>query len=49
MILRAAPLIFPISIIALSFSAGVVYTATGDYRRAVYWFAATVLNLAVTL
>lgn len=40
---------FPFAIIGLSFLAGVVYLAHGDYRRAVYWFAAATLNLAVTV
>lgn len=41
--------IFPFVIIGLSFCAGAVCLVTGDYRRAVYWFAAVALNLAVTL
>lgn len=40
---------FPFIIIGLSFLAGVGYLIIGDYRRAIYWFAAVALNLSVTL
>jgi hypothetical protein len=40
--------IFPSIIIALSIGAGIVYAVKGDARLAVYWFAAAILNIAVT-
>jgi hypothetical protein len=40
--------IFPTIIIVLSIGAGIVYAILGDVRRAVYWFAAAILNIAVT-
>ncbi len=36
-------------IISESLGASACYAMTGDVRRAVYWLAAAVLNLAVTL
>lgn len=41
--------IFPIVLIALDIGAAVVYAAYHDLRMAVYWFAAAVLNIAVTM
>ena len=40
---------FPAAIIALSFAAAVIYAWHGDYRRATYWLAATVLNISVSI
>jgi len=40
--------IFPIIIITISFGAGIVYAVYGDVRHATYWFAAAILNVAVT-
>lgn len=40
--------IFPIALIACNVGAGVVSAVSGDFRRAVYWIAAAVLNAAVT-
>lgn len=39
---------FPLMIIALQLGSGAVYAFHGDVRKAVYWFAAAVLNIAVT-
>lgn len=41
--------ILPGVIIAVSVGAALIYAMNGDWRRAVYWTAAAVLNLAVTL
>ncbi|HEX4500593.1 MAG TPA: hypothetical protein VH187_05385 [Scandinavium sp.] len=41
--------IFPAMLIVLDLGASAVYTAYGDWRRAVYWFAAAVLTLTVTI
>lgn len=40
--------LFPTIMIALSIGASVAYAVDGDWRRTVYWFAAAVLNAAVT-
>lgn len=40
--------LFPTIMIALSIGASVAYAVDGDWRRATYWFAAAVLNAAVT-
>lgn len=40
--------IFPLILIVLDVGAGVVYACGGDIRKAVYWIAAAVLNVAVT-
>jgi len=40
--------IFPTIMIALSFGACAVYAVTGDYRHALYWLSAAVLNCTVT-
>lgn len=41
--------IFPIALVVLDFGAAVVYAALKDWRMAVYWLAATVLNITVTI
>ena len=41
--------IMPGLIIALSFAAACVYAWHGDWRRATYWLAASVLNISVTI
>lgn len=40
--------IFPVVLIALDVGAGIVYAAQGDWKKAVYWIAAAVLNITVT-
>lgn len=39
---------FPALLILLQICAGVMYVPSGDWRMSVYWFAAAVLNIAVT-
>ena len=41
--------VFPYILIILQIGAGVVYACAKDTRMAVYWFAAAVLNIAVTI
>lgn len=41
-------LFFPILQIILCIGAGTVYAFAGDWKHAVYWFAAPVLTGAVT-
>jgi hypothetical protein len=41
--------IFPILLIILDLCAGVVYLCGGDIRRAIYWAAAAVLTITVTV
>ena len=41
-------LIAPLAMIALSAVAAGVYAIDGDWRRAIYWCAASVLTAAVT-
>jgi len=43
------PRLLPIVMIVLSFLAAIAYACQGDYRRSVYWSAAAVLNLSVTI
>ncbi len=40
--------LFPALLILLQAAAGVAYIPSGDWRMVVYWFAAAVLNVAVT-
>jgi c-di-GMP-related signal transduction protein len=40
---------FPIVLIILDILAAVVYLGNGDIRRFVYWIAAAVLTITVTL
>lgn len=40
--------IFPCVLIALDLFAAVVYAVAKDYKKAVYWLAAAVLNITVT-
>lgn len=40
--------VFPLILIVLDLAAGVVCLIHRDYRKAVYWGAAAVLNAAVT-
>lgn len=40
--------IFPSILILLDIAAGIVYGFQGDYRKLIYWFAAAILNMAVT-
>jgi len=39
---------FPTALIILDVLASLVYFYYGDYRRAIYWFAAAVLTASVT-
>lgn len=41
-------LIFPVSLIVLDVGAAVLYAVCGDYKKAIYWLAAAVLNITVT-
>lgn len=40
--------IFPTVLIALDLLTAVVYAFSKDYKKAVYWLAAAVLNITVT-
>lgn len=40
--------LFPVALIVLDVGAAVVYAVAGDYKKAVYWIAAAVLNITVT-
>lgn len=40
--------IFPLLLILLDMGAAIVYTIQKDYKKAVYWLAAAVLNITVT-
>lgn len=42
------PKIFPTVLIALDVAAAIVYAASGDWRRVIYWFAAGILTASVT-
>ncbi len=39
---------FPIAMIAMDIGAAIMYVVNKDYKKAVYWVAAAVLNAAVT-
>lgn len=41
--------VFPFTMVLLSLFASAAYAVDGDWRRMVYWFAAAVLNAAVTV
>ena len=41
--------IFPMILIILQFGAGIVCAANRDLKMSIYWFAAAVLNAAVTV
>ncbi len=41
-------LIFPILLIALDIGAAIIYAFGKDYKKAIYWIAAAVLNICVT-
>jgi hypothetical protein len=47
--LNMSVLIFPMTLVVLDVAASVVYALDGDWRRAVYWFAAAVLTTAITV
>jgi hypothetical protein len=47
--IRVDQRIFPVTLIVLDLCAAVVYATHLDWRRAVYWFAAAVLTLCVTV
>ena len=40
--------IFPLILILLDVCAAIAYGAGGDWKKAIYWLAAAVLNAAVT-
>lgn len=40
--------IFPLLLILLDVGAAAIYAAQKDYKKAVYWLAAAVLNVTVT-
>lgn len=40
--------IFPLLLILLDMGAAIVYAIQKDYKKAVYWLAAAVLNITVT-
>lgn len=40
--------IFPIILIVLDVGAAMVYALAKDYKMAVYWIAAAILNICVT-
>lgn len=40
--------ILPLILIIIQVVSAIPYTVTGDWRKAVYWVAAAVLNIAVT-
>lgn len=40
--------LFPCALIVLDLGAAVVYAASGDWRRAMYWSAAAILTSTVT-
>ncbi len=40
--------LFPIALIILDLGAAVVYALNKEYKMAVYWLAAAVLNITVT-
>ena len=41
-------MIFPCVLITLDIGAAIVYLINRDYKKAVYWLAAAVLNICVT-
>jgi len=41
--------LFPYTLIFLDLCASVVYFANGDIKRGIYWIAAMVLTLCVTI
>lgn len=43
------PKLFPVILIALDVCASLVYLCHGDVKRCVYWIAAAVLTLTVTI
>lgn len=40
--------LFPIILILLQFCAGIGYVISKDYKMAVYWLSAGILNICVT-
>ena len=40
--------IFPLLLILLDIGTAAVYIRTGEWKKAIYWLAAAVLNWAVT-
>lgn len=40
--------LFPLLMIMLDVGAAIVYGSGGDWKKAIYWIAAAVLNAAVT-
>jgi hypothetical protein len=42
-------MLFPIILISLDIGATVAYLMTGDIRRCIYWVAAAILTICVTI
>jgi hypothetical protein len=42
-------MVFPMILIVIDLCASAVYAMQADWRRTVYWFAAAVLTLCVTI
>jgi len=40
--------LFPILLILLDLGAAIPYAMAGDFKKAIYWVAAAVLNICVT-
>lgn len=40
--------LFPMLLIIIDFCSSLVYAIDGDWKKAVYWIAAMVLNITVT-
>jgi type IV secretory pathway VirB2 component (pilin) len=40
--------LFPVLLIVIQMCAGIVYGVSEDWRKAIYWIAAAVLNITVT-
>ena len=40
---------FPIALIVLDIIASIAYLLDGDFRRAIYWTAAAVLTICITV
>lgn len=40
--------IFPLLLIILDIGASVIYACNGDWKKAIYWISASLLNITVT-
>jgi hypothetical protein len=45
---RMSVYIFPVALILLDVGAAIICAVSKDYKRAIYWLAAAVLNVTVT-